>query len=292
MSTSPQPDFSANMARFTGAPGTGGYAAGYDRFRPTAPDILGDFLCRMAGVIRPRLVVDLGSGTGLSSRYWAAYAEEVIGIEPTDAMRSRAEQSSTAFPHLSYRKAFSHDTGLPYQCAQIVNCGQSLHWMDPASTFREAARILQPRGVFAAYDYDWPPATGFWEVDAAYIRCTQRIESLEAEHGVAPVFQSDTSAPGTGQEVLRWVKEQHLQRMKQSGAFRHVQEVVMHQHDTGDADRLVGLMLSQGSVNTLLKLGFHEEDIGIAEIREVAQRSLGNTAHPWLWSCRVRIGIT
>jgi predicted RNA methylase len=41
-------------------------------------------------------VVDLGSGTGLSTGIWAAHAERVVGIEPLDEMRQVAEATTTA----------------------------------------------------------------------------------------------------------------------------------------------------------------------------------------------------
>lgn len=318
------------MDRFTGEPGAGGYAAGYDRFRPAPPDMLAVILARMAGVALagdttpglPALgtVVDLGSGTGLSTRYWAARAARVVGVEPTDAMRRQAEEAGRAFTNIAYSRAFSHETGLPYQSADIVSCSQSLHWMHPVLTFREAARVLRPRGVFAASDYDWPPATGSWEADAAYQACAERVDALAREHGVAPVVQVSDDDPEAQAEaealaaqslgvapagrralspaaarpsapVLHWDKERHLDRMRRSGAFRYVREIAIHQQDAGNADRLVGLMLSQGSVNSLLKLGFHQEDIGIAQLREAAARCLGPEPRPWVWTCRVRLGI-
>ena len=56
-------DFSANVKRFTG------FADVYDAYRPRPPAVLADVLCGLAGVERPTLVVDLGSGTGSSTRY-------------------------------------------------------------------------------------------------------------------------------------------------------------------------------------------------------------------------------
>ena len=41
---------------------------------------------------RPRLVVDLGSGTGLSTRVWADRADEVVGVEASPEMREQAER--------------------------------------------------------------------------------------------------------------------------------------------------------------------------------------------------------
>jgi hypothetical protein len=44
-----------------------GFAARYDTYRPVPPPTLLDLLCQMAQAPIPALVVDLGSGTGLST---------------------------------------------------------------------------------------------------------------------------------------------------------------------------------------------------------------------------------
>jgi trans-aconitate methyltransferase len=54
-----------------------------------------DVLCALAGVERPRLV-DLGSGTGLSTRAWAKRADEVVHVEPNPAMIAGAEAATQA----------------------------------------------------------------------------------------------------------------------------------------------------------------------------------------------------
>jgi predicted O-methyltransferase YrrM len=46
-----------------------GFAADYDRDRPHPPPELLELLPTLARVDRPRLVVDLGSGSGLSTRF-------------------------------------------------------------------------------------------------------------------------------------------------------------------------------------------------------------------------------
>ncbi len=265
------PDFSANLRRFTG------FAGLYDRHRPAPPAALAGLLVQIAHIARPEWVVDLGSGTGLSTRYWANHAEQVIGIEPTADMRQEAGAQTTA-RNVTYREGFSHQTGLPAACAQIVSCSQSLHWMEPAGTFREAARVLRPGGVFAACDYDWPPASGSWEADAAYEACMKRVKQLEKDSG-------------SGEGLKRWDKAGHLARMQASGCFRYVREATLHHIDSGNAERLVGVLLSQGGVMGLLRKNFTEADLGIDALRTVAQRTLGHDPQPWHWSARVRLGV-
>ena len=264
-------DFSGNIERFSG------YADLYDQYRPAPPEILASILTQLAQVAFPERVVDLGCGTGLSTRYWAGKARQVIGIEPTGDMRRQAEVQTQA-AHITYREGFSHQTGLPDDCASIVTCSQALHWMEPQSTFEEARRILIPGGVFAAYDYDWPPTVGSWEAEAAYMACMGRVWKYERSLPAQP-------------SLRRWRKDEHLARMQASGCFRYTKEIVVHHTDVGNADRLVGLLLSQGSVMTLLKNGASEEQLGIDRLREKARQALGAEERSWYWSSRVRFGI-
>ncbi|MDP0494969.1 MAG: class I SAM-dependent methyltransferase [Verrucomicrobiota bacterium JB024] len=262
--------FDATIERFTG------FGAHYDQVRPEPPRRLAELLGGIARCPRPALVVDLGSGTGLASRYWARHAEKVIGIEPTASMREQAQADGGA--NIEYREGYSHATGLPDGCADLVVCSQALHWMDPQATFAEARRILREGGVFAACDYDWPPATLYWEADAAYVGCQQRAERLERERGIAA-------------RLHRWDKAGHLGRMRESNCFRHVRECLLHHRDTGTADRVAGLLMSQGSVQTLLKEGVTEDELGIGELRATVRRAFDGEAVPWFWSARVRLGV-
>ncbi len=271
MSKSASINFQGNVERFSG------FADLYDRFRPAPPSILGEILIRLAGGTVPRLVVDLGSGTGLSTRYWAGKAKEVIGVEPTADMRRQAEAQTDA-PNVTYREGFSHDTGLPDQCADIITCSQSLHWMEPQGTFEEARRIARPGGIFAAFDYDWPPTTGAWRADAAFSECLKRAHSLEKELGLRNA-------------VKQWDKNQHLARMQASGCFRYAEEIVVHHTDSGNAERLIGILLSQGGIMTLLKNGLTEEQIGIDRFKATVEEQLGSQMQVWYWSSRVRFGI-
>ncbi len=260
----------ANVARFNG------FADVYDAHRPQPPLVILDILTQIAQIERPRLVVDLGCGTGISTRLWADRADAIIGIEPNDEMRAQAEARGVP-PNVRYTAGYSHATGLPDGCADIVTCSQSLHWMEPTSTFAEIARILRPEGVFAAFDCDWPPTINpaAERVDMAFQAQAQKIgEASGWYHG-----------------VVKWKKHEHLARMEASGKFRFVKELTVHSIEPGDADRLVGLALSQGGVAALLEHGMTEAEIGVPEFRAQAKRALGQGTVPWYFSYRIRVGI-
>jgi ubiquinone/menaquinone biosynthesis C-methylase UbiE len=262
----------ANVDRFSG------FADLYDKHRPKPPEIIVDLLTQIAAKDRP-VVVDLGSGTGLSSLLWTRVAAEVVGVEPNADMRAQAERRAVDSGARTVRfiEGLSTATGLADRYADIVTCSQSLHWMEPNGTLAEVARILRDGGVFAAYDCDWPPTLNA-EAEDAYNACRAKAEALERSMRLAP-------------EVVRWGKGGHLERIRDSGRFRYVKEVVLHHVERGGAERLVGLALSQGEIATLLKHGIGEDEIGITALREAARHALGDAIVPWFWSYRLRMGV-
>jgi SAM-dependent methyltransferase len=248
------------------------FSGGYDANRPSPPAALLDVLCLEAQVERPGLVVDLGSGTGLSTRAWADRADEVVGVEASAEMRARAEQETTA-PNVRYVQAYAQETGLPAGEADLVTCSQSFHWMEPEPTLAEVARILRPGGVFAAYDYDWPPVCN-WEVEQAFSELVRRVGKAR---GIP--------------KKLRYDKSDHLDRMEASGHFRFVREVPLHSRERGSARRIVGMALSLGPLAVLLEGGKSEEELGLAQLREAADRAFGDREVEFVMGYRVRLGV-
>ncbi len=96
---------------------------------------------------------------------------------------------------------------------------------------------------------------------------------------------------GLFEGVREWCKEEHVARIKASGHFRYAREIAVHHVEMGNAERLVGLILSQGGIATLLKHGLSEAEIGVAELHAEAERTLGDEPAPWYWTYRVRLGV-
>ena len=254
-----------------------GKASSYDRVRPTPPLALLDLLTQVIQTPHPALVVDVGSGTGLSTALWGERAERVIGIEPNADMRQEAVRNVEDHPYaarIEYRDGVAHQTGLPDACADIVTAAQSFHWMEPTSTLAEIARILRPGGLFAAYDYDSPPVI-YWELDQLAQEVGSRLVELVRERGLA-------------QTLKIWPKDGHLDRMRESGHFRFAHEVLLHHIEHGDATRFIAMMQSNAFSS---QFQFTDQEIGIDRLRSAALQSLGSEPIPWYVSYRVRIGI-
>ncbi|MHB8419434.1 MAG: class I SAM-dependent methyltransferase [Myxococcales bacterium] len=247
----------------------------YDAVRPAPPRELLDVLCRLCGEPRPSKVVDLGSGTGLSTRVWAGRAKRAVGIEPSEAMRRQAVR--TPVRGVIYQPGTAAATGLRAGSADIVTCVQALHWCEPQSTFAEAARILRPGGVFAAVDCDWPPFVD-WRLERPWAELVRRANRLVGQKKLLPGRR-------------RWDKAGHLARLRESRRFRFVKELTFSSRTRGSALKLVRLAETQGELALLLRLGVPEILPQLEAFRRAAGRALGERVVSWSYSYRVRAAV-
>lgn len=144
----------------------------YAQHRPGYPDAVIDWLISTAALEPGATVVDLGAGTGISARLFAARGFDVIGVEPNEAMLERARAAGGGPRYVLGEAA---GTGLEAGRASLVFGAQAFHWFDLERTFPELARILVPGGWCAA----------FWNVreDAGFTRdYTDLLESLAEYH--------------------------------------------------------------------------------------------------------------
>lgn len=227
-------DVTKNAERFMG------YADVYHMARPRCPRFVVDCLVNYLGYF-PQTIVDLGCGTGLSTRLWGTAAAEVIGVEPSLDMLTYAQEHCGPKQNIRFVNAFAHETGLATECADLVTCSQSFHWMEPGATLLEVNRLLKPGGIFATYDCDWPPVCDR-RAEEAYNDLQRRIAELaSATRDYADSF-------------LRWEKNEHLARIQESGYFGYTREIVFSNTEECDAHRFINLALSQGSLQTMLRL--------------------------------------
>lgn len=252
-----------------------GYADAYDDARPSPPGVVLDVLERYAGG-PPGLVVDLGSGTGLSSRTWAGRAQRVIGVEANPAMLATARAAISA-PNVSFVEGYADATGLAPGQADIVTCAQSFHWMDPHAVLPEAGRLLRPRGVFAAYDYDQVPV-----IERRLDQAFARVIDVRSEARERLDIRAGSST---------WRKSEHADRMRESGVFAFVREVHCHAELVAGASGVIALADSLGGPADIFEDQAPELREASDELARVA-RELGPEPRPMLLGYTIRLGVT
>ena len=125
-----------------------GLANVYARCRPTYPASAIELIVSRGRLGPESLLVDVGCGTGISSRLFAQRDIPVIGIEPNPDMLRQAELEPAAPGTLmpQYREGRAECTGLPNEIANIVLSAQAFHWFDADAALREFHRLLKPDG--------------------------------------------------------------------------------------------------------------------------------------------------
>jgi len=118
----------------------------YVKYRPTYPVEIIEFLKSELNFNSSKVVVDVGSGTGISSELFLSNGNKVYGVEPNDGMRCAAENNLKRYSNFTSIKGTSSLTNLPDKVADIIIAAQAFHWFEPESTKLEFQRILKDNG--------------------------------------------------------------------------------------------------------------------------------------------------
>jgi ubiquinone/menaquinone biosynthesis C-methylase UbiE len=122
----------------------------YDAYRPDYPAQLFDALESSMG--QPLLwsdVLDVGAGTGISSRALAGRGATVTAVDPGIGVLGVLRSRSTS----RVRPVVGDGNALPLadDLFDLVAYAQSFHWTDPDRALAEAFRVLKPGGLLAAW---------------------------------------------------------------------------------------------------------------------------------------------
>jgi SAM-dependent methyltransferase len=123
-------------------------AASYARFRRDYSAALYDAIEARTGRAAGRRALDLGCGTGFVTASLARRGWRTVGVDFSGPMLAAARAS---LPGADLVRARAE--ALPARTASValVTAGTAFHWMAPAPTVAEMARVLAPGGVVAIF---------------------------------------------------------------------------------------------------------------------------------------------
>ncbi|MDX2116239.1 MAG: class I SAM-dependent methyltransferase [Planctomycetota bacterium] len=116
----------------------------YVRHRPDYPPGMFELLLEGLGPASGLVAVDIGAGTGISSRPLAARGCRVIAVEPNADMRAAGMAAGGA--GIEWRGGTGEATGLDAGTVDVVLCAQAFHWLDAGRAMAEFARITRRGG--------------------------------------------------------------------------------------------------------------------------------------------------
>jgi ubiquinone/menaquinone biosynthesis C-methylase UbiE len=122
----------------------------YARYRTQFPPQLFALLADMNIGVSGQRLVDLGTGTGVLARQFAAAGCQVTGLDVAPEMLDQArEQDRAAGVSVTYQVSGAEDTGLPSQEWDTVTAAQCWHWFDRPRVAAEVRRLLVDGGRLA-----------------------------------------------------------------------------------------------------------------------------------------------
>ena len=119
----------------------GSVAADYDRYRPSPPPQVLDWLIPPGTAAT---VLDLAAGTGAVTRELAGRAQRVIAVEPDERMRAVL---TARCPEAEVLAGRGEDIPLPEASVDVVVISAAWHWLDPDRAVPEITRVLRVGGV-------------------------------------------------------------------------------------------------------------------------------------------------
>ncbi|HEY9789298.1 MAG TPA: class I SAM-dependent methyltransferase [Candidatus Obscuribacterales bacterium] len=125
-----------------------GLAEIYAQARPTYPEEAIQCIISQAGLREGCVIVDIGCGTGISTRLFARRGFKVIGIEPNEDMLQKARAEKPQLP-IEYRYGTAEDTGLEKDSVDLVLAAQAFHWFRPSEALTHFHAILK-KGAWVA----------------------------------------------------------------------------------------------------------------------------------------------
>lgn len=168
-----------------------GLAKVYARGRPTYPAAAIDLIIDRCKLDAHSCLIDVGCGTGISSRLFAERGIQVIGVEPNADMLAQAraharnDTSHNQQANLQYVEGTAENTNIGAESADAIVCAQAFHWFHPYQSITEFCRVLKRSGWIALMWNERNESDPFTKEYGDLLRTLPDTSKVEMQRGKA-----------------------------------------------------------------------------------------------------------
>jgi SAM-dependent methyltransferase len=126
-------------------------AAGYAAARPGYPEALFDDLVALAGLPAGGAILEIGPGTGQATVPLARRGYRITAVELGASLAEETRRATRGFPGVTVVVGDFETLALPPASYDLVTAATAFHWLDPATRYARAARLLRPGGALAPF---------------------------------------------------------------------------------------------------------------------------------------------
>ena len=198
-----------------------GKAALYAKVRPGYPD---DAIRLIVDTIidsDSKVVVDVGSGTGILSRILARKLPKgslVVGIEPNDEMRTHAEAICSGIPEVRFLYGLAEEMPVPTGSVALVCAATAAHWFNRDLFYKESKRVLKTGGAIVIIHNK----RRYWDSD--FMESIEKIQEKFID-GYRRDLYRNYLGQYTHLDIEREIKEEGAFKLELSKKIAHSQEL-------------------------------------------------------------------
>lgn len=122
----------------------GSLSSDYDKVRRGYPDSVFSYLIKRSRHLDGVRTLDLGCGTGISTRELHVHGFDAVGIDKEEKMVSLARSKHDK---IRYEVGSAKKLPFPEGSFDVVTAFTSFHWFDDATSVENIIRVLKPEGL-------------------------------------------------------------------------------------------------------------------------------------------------
>ncbi|XP_051882464.1 putative methyltransferase DDB_G0268948 [Pristis pectinata] len=152
------------------------HATLYQKYRPFASTEINDLILKYLEKKKGKpfsLAVDVGCGSGQSSRGLAPFFDKVVGIDVSEAQIEEAKKMR-GLDNVSHRQGVAEKLDFKDASVDLVTAAAAAHWFDMEKFMKEVDRVLKPKGCVALHCYQLPFAIH-------YNNCSEHLTQIMEE---------------------------------------------------------------------------------------------------------------